>query len=108
MPRAGTLTSIRITNGLGDRLAQSVDGVVTRYMLDLNAGLTQVLSDGTNTYLYGLSRISLLIHQRKAAKALGRIRLQCRPVRSQQLVGVPPRPIPALPAGFRLPRVQLV
>ena len=25
--------------------------------LDLNAGLTQVLSDGTNTYLYGLGRI---------------------------------------------------
>jgi RHS repeat-associated protein len=26
--------------------------------LDLNAGLTQVLTDGTNTYTYGLERIS--------------------------------------------------
>ncbi len=41
-------------NGLGDRLAQN--GV--HYTLDLNAGLTQVLSDGTNTYLYGLDRVA--------------------------------------------------
>lgn len=41
-------------NGLGDRLTQN--GV--NYTLDLNAGLTQVLSDGTNTYLYGLGRIA--------------------------------------------------
>jgi RHS repeat-associated protein len=41
-------------NGLGDRLAQN--GV--QYTLDLNAGLTQVLADGTNTYLYGNGRIS--------------------------------------------------
>jgi RHS repeat-associated protein len=31
---------------------------VTNYTLDLNAGLTQVLTDGTNTYTYGLGRIS--------------------------------------------------
>ncbi len=37
-------------NGLGDRLSQN--GV--NYTLDLNSGLTLVLSDGTNTYLYGL------------------------------------------------------
>jgi hypothetical protein len=43
-----------IYNGLGDRLVQN--GV--HYTLDLNTGLTQVLSDGTNTYLYGLSRIA--------------------------------------------------
>lgn len=41
-------------NGLGDRLSQN--GV--NYTLDLNAGLTQVLSDGTNTYLYGVDRIA--------------------------------------------------
>ena len=41
-------------NGLGDRLTQN--GV--NYTLDLNAGFTQVLSDGTNTYLYGLGRIA--------------------------------------------------
>jgi YD repeat-containing protein len=45
-------------NGLGDRLSQTVDGVPTNYTLDLNAGLTQVLTDGTNTYTYGLGRIS--------------------------------------------------
>jgi len=28
--------------------------------LDLNTGLTQVLSDGTTTYLYGLGRIAQL------------------------------------------------
>jgi RHS repeat-associated protein len=39
---------------LGDRHQQN--GV--NYTLDLNTGLTQVLSDGTNTYLYGNGRIS--------------------------------------------------
>jgi|GEM_PF-6945005 len=43
-------------NGLGDRLSQN--GV--NYTLDLNTGLTQVLSDGTTTYLYGLGRIAQL------------------------------------------------
>lgn len=41
-------------NGLGDRLTQN--GV--NYTLDLNTGLPQVLSDGTNTYTYGIGRIS--------------------------------------------------
>jgi RHS repeat-associated protein len=45
-------------NGLGDRLSQTVDGIVTDYTLDLNTGLTQVLYDGTNTYTYGLGRIA--------------------------------------------------
>jgi RHS repeat-associated protein len=45
-------------NGLGDRLRQTVNEVVTQYTPDLNAGLTQVLSDGTNTYLYGVGRIA--------------------------------------------------
>jgi RHS repeat-associated protein len=44
-------------NGLGDRLRQTVNAVPTDYRLDLEAGLTQVLSDGTNTYLYGLTRV---------------------------------------------------
>jgi RHS repeat-associated protein len=44
-------------NGLGDRLRQTVDGVTTDYTLDLNNWLTQVLADGTNTYLYGAGRI---------------------------------------------------
>jgi YD repeat-containing protein len=45
-------------NGLGDRLSQTSNSVTTNYTLDLNAGLTQVLGDGTNTYLYGMNRIS--------------------------------------------------
>ncbi len=45
-------------NGLGDRVSQTVGGVTTHYTLDLNAGLTQVLADGTNTYLYGNERIA--------------------------------------------------
>ncbi|MGB2896118.1 MAG: RHS repeat-associated core domain-containing protein, partial [Anaerolineales bacterium] len=44
-------------NGLGDRLGQTVNGVPTTYTLDLNAGLTQVLADGTSAYLYGTRRI---------------------------------------------------
>jgi RHS repeat-associated protein len=44
-------------NGLGDRLQQTVDGVTTNYAIDVAGGLTQVLSDGTNSYLYGVGRI---------------------------------------------------
>jgi RHS repeat-associated protein len=54
----GTTTSSYVYNGLGDRLQQTVSGVTTTYTLDLNAGLTQVLADGTNTYLYGAGRIA--------------------------------------------------
>ena len=45
-------------NGLGDRYQQTVNNQTTTYVLDLNAGLTQVLDDGENTYTYGLGRIS--------------------------------------------------
>ena len=41
-------------NGLGDRLTQNG----TQYTLDLNAGLTQVLDDGTNIYTYGIGRVA--------------------------------------------------
>ena len=44
-------------NGLGDRLSQSVNGEWTDYTLDLVAGLTQVLDNGENGYLYGIGRI---------------------------------------------------
>jgi hypothetical protein len=40
-------------NGLDDRPSQFKNGVTT-----LSAGLTQVLQDGTNTYLYGVNRIA--------------------------------------------------
>jgi RHS repeat-associated protein len=38
-------------------LQQTVNAQTTTYTLDLNSGLTQVLSDGTTTYLYGNGRI---------------------------------------------------
>jgi hypothetical protein len=41
-----------------DRVSQTVNGVTTYYALDQAAGLTQVLFDGTNTYLYGKGRIA--------------------------------------------------
>jgi uncharacterized protein RhaS with RHS repeats len=44
-------------NGLGDHLQQTVDSVTTNHTLDLAVGLTQVLEDGSNTYMYGLGRI---------------------------------------------------
>jgi RHS repeat-associated protein len=45
-------------NGHDDRVRQTINGVTTSYLLDINAGLTQVLSDETNTYLYGMNRIA--------------------------------------------------
>jgi RHS repeat-associated protein len=50
----GATTANFAYNGLGDRVSQN--GV--NYTLDLNAGLTQALSDGTNTYIYGNGRIA--------------------------------------------------
>jgi RHS repeat-associated protein len=51
-------------NGLGDRVSQTANGVTTQYTLDLNSGLTQVLTENTpgeygdETYLYGLARLA--------------------------------------------------
>jgi RHS repeat-associated protein len=45
-------------SGLGDRLQETVNGGTTTFVMDLNSGLTQALSDGTNTYLYGVDRIA--------------------------------------------------
>jgi len=47
-----------VYNGMGDRVRQTANGTPTTYTLDLNAGLTQVLADGANTYLYGNGRIA--------------------------------------------------
>jgi len=44
-------------NGLGDRVVQITPGSEINYTLDLNTGLTQVLADGTTSYLYGAGRI---------------------------------------------------
>jgi hypothetical protein len=45
-----------VYNGLGDRIEQYGSNETPKYFtLDLNAWLTQVLADGSNTYLYGPS-----------------------------------------------------
>ncbi|MHC1781852.1 MAG: RHS repeat domain-containing protein [Anaerolineaceae bacterium] len=54
----GEDTTYYLYNGQGDRIAQIEDGVQTPYILDLNAGLTQVLNDGTTSYVYGLDLVS--------------------------------------------------
>jgi len=56
----GTSTTLYKYSGLGDRIQQTVDGTTTNYTLDINTGtgLTQVLDDGTNKYLYGNQRIA--------------------------------------------------
>ena len=45
-------------NGLGDRLQETTIKQTTTFTMDLNAGLTQALSDGTNSYIYGLDRVA--------------------------------------------------
>jgi RHS repeat-associated protein len=54
---SGTLTTGFTYNGVGDRVARTVDGVTTGYVLDPAAGLTQVLVETTGgqatSYLYG-------------------------------------------------------
>lgn len=40
-----------------DRVSQTINGVTITYALDQAAGLTQVLSDGSDSYLYGVGRI---------------------------------------------------
>ena len=54
---SGTLTTQFTYNGAGDRVAKTVDGLTTDYVLDPAAGLTQVLQETTTgqatSYLYG-------------------------------------------------------
>ncbi len=63
-------------NGLGDRLRQTVGVTSTIYALDPAAGLTQVLADGSTTYLYGAGRIAQqqTTKQYFGADALGSVR----------------------------------
>ncbi len=44
--------------GLGDRLQETIGEQTTNFTMDLNADLTQALSDGTNNYIYGHGRIA--------------------------------------------------
>jgi hypothetical protein len=54
----GVSTTTYGYSGDGDRVSQTVNLVTTHYTLDLAAGMTQVLADGTHTYLYGLGRVA--------------------------------------------------
>lgn len=44
-------------NGLGDRIQQTINSAPQKYTLDLIGGLTQVLFDEMDAYLYGVGRI---------------------------------------------------
>ncbi|TLN07178.1 RHS repeat-associated core domain-containing protein, partial [bacterium] len=73
----GTNASTYTYNGLGERDSETVNGATTTFALDLNAGLTQVLQDGTNTYLYGNGRIGQFYTSESAyflGDALGSVR----------------------------------
>jgi RHS repeat-associated protein len=52
------VSTSNVYNGLGVRVQETAGGTTTHYVVDLNAGLSQVLSDGTSTYLYGVDRIA--------------------------------------------------
>jgi hypothetical protein len=54
----GASTTTLGHSGLPDRVHQVVNSVPTTYSLGLHAGLTQLLSDGPSTYLYGNGRIA--------------------------------------------------
>ncbi len=45
-------------DGLGNRYQQTANGETTTYLLDLSDDLSQVLSDGTTAYYYGLERLA--------------------------------------------------
>lgn len=67
--------------GLGDRIQQMVDSTTTTYVLDLNMGLTQVLDDGTNAYIYGKGRVAQVntTTQYFLSDALGSVRQVTNP-----------------------------
>ncbi len=46
-----------VSNGLGNCLQQTLNGIPNSHTLDLSAPLEQVLSDSANTYFYGLDRM---------------------------------------------------
>jgi len=50
-------TTTNAYNGDSTLVAQTVSGVTTRYTQDLALPLSQILSDGTTTYVYGMDRL---------------------------------------------------
>jgi RHS repeat-associated protein len=53
-----SLAASYLYNGLGNRIQETINGTTTIFVVDQAGELTQVLSDGTNTYLYGNGRIA--------------------------------------------------
>jgi RHS repeat-associated protein len=54
----GGATSSSTYNGDGLRMSHTTGGVTTNYTWDVARGLSVVLQDGTNSYVYGLDLIS--------------------------------------------------
>lgn len=54
----GGVTSSSTYNGDGLRISHTVNGTMTSYTWDVNRRVPEILQDGTNTYVYGLGRIS--------------------------------------------------
>ena len=84
-------------DGLGDRMRQTVDSNPTNYAIDIAAGLTQVLADNENAYLYGLGRIAqqeISVTQYFLGDALGSVR---QLVDEDGTVTLPSHPIPGPP-----------
>jgi RHS repeat-associated protein len=53
----GGLSRTNAYNGDGMLVAQTSNSITTRYTQDLANPLSQILSDGSNTYVYGLERL---------------------------------------------------
>ncbi|MDZ4719241.1 MAG: RHS repeat-associated core domain-containing protein [Roseiflexaceae bacterium] len=70
-------TTSNAYNGDGTLVAQTTGGVTTRYTQDLASPLSQILSDGTNQYVYGMDRLYGVTSSTRiwsASDALGSVR----------------------------------
>jgi len=75
MTAQGTTTNAY--NGDGTLIAQTTGGVTTRYTQDLASPLSQILSDGTTTSIYGMERLYGVAGSTRtwyASDALGSVR----------------------------------
>ena len=75
----GSETHTYLYNGQGERVQQTVNGIMTEYLLDPRLQLTQVLGDGDNFYLYQpdgirLGEVGLAGWQVHLPDALGSVR----------------------------------
>ena len=66
--RAGAHRSSNQYNADGTLVAQTVSSVTTRYTHDLAAPLSQILSNGTQRYVYGMPAERLFAQQGSSAR----------------------------------------